>query len=181
MTTFVVQDLQQIVDRLQQAAAHAVHSASSTDFEQFERQLTTLDSRCRETQQAMWADDARVVIRHLEEGTPLTPADHDVIRAFLISDAEHYLQMENNYQDWISELDRLLHEITQRLASLDRNSVADVRGLIKDAIRLAPSIRNYLDEKNRIERCSQALESLDRKSRELLARILKDDLESTER
>ena len=89
--------------------------------------------------------------------------------------------MENNYQDWVHELDRLLGEIAKRMNAVDRNSVADLRGLMKDAMRLVPSIRNYLEERDRIDRCQHALESLDYRSRELLARILKDDLEHADR
>ncbi len=181
MTTVATDEIQQTVESLRETAAAALQGGSPVEFEQVERQLSRLDTELREMQQGMWADDARAVIRRLEKGEPLGPTDRDVIRAFLISDAERYLAMENNYQDWVAELDRLLGEIAKRMTMVDRNSVADLRGLLKDAMRLVPSIRNYLEERDRIDRCRHALESLDYRSRELLARILKDDLERVDR
>lgn len=181
MTTVDTNQLVQVVDSLRQSAAEAVAAGSADAFEQFERQLSQFDGACREVQQALWADEARTTIAHIENGDPLTPADHAVIRTFLISDAERYVAMENNYQDWTAELQRLLGEMTARAGRMDRESIADLRGVAKDAIRLVPSIRNYLDERQRIGRCSVALDTLDTDSRTLLARILREDLASPNR
>ncbi len=181
MSTIATNGLQPMIESLRNACSAAMQSASTVDFEQFERQLNQLDTACREVQQAMWAAEARTTIEHLESGGPLTPADQEVIRTFLISDAEHYLAMENNYSEWLREMQRLLNDLAARAGHVDRRSIAEIRGVIKDALRLAPSIRNYLEERHRIQRCTTALDSLDRRSRELLARILKDDLESCSR
>lgn len=178
MTTVDTNELVQAVDSLRQSGRVALADGSADAFEQFERQLNELDAACREIQQTMWADEARTTIKHLESGEPLTPADQAVIRTFVISDAERYVALENNYHDWTAELERLLGEIGSKAHGSDRECVADLRGLVKDAVRLVPNIRNYLEEHRRIERCSVAVDTLDSDSRALLARILKDDLAS---
>lgn len=173
--------LQEMTKRLQESASAAIGSDTGDAFGLFERQLSEFDAACREVQQSMWSDEAKVVIRRLEAGDPLTPSDLDVIRAFLISDAEQYLAMENSYQEWLAELRRLLESIASRACIFDRKSIAELRGVVKDAVRLVPDIRNYLEEHDRVNRCEAALKSLDADSRVLLARILKEDLQSSER
>lgn len=181
MMSVAANPLIEIVENLRNAVNADLDAGSSDGFELFEQDLNGLDAACREMQQKLWADEARTAVKHLERDEPLTPQDLDVIRVFLISDAERYVAMENNFLEWVNELKRLLGEIAKRLNTVDRDNIADVRGLLKDAVRLAPDIRNYLDEKKRIQQCKAALGSLDRQSREILAKVLKDDLATPSR
>ena len=48
--------------------------------------------------------------------------------------------------------------------------------MIKDAIRLVPDIRNYLDDLHRVEMFNQSLGALDDPTRATLARLLKEQL-----
>jgi hypothetical protein len=59
--------------------------------------------------------------------------------------------------------------------------VAELRGVLKDAIRLVPDIRNFLEEKRRIHKFETALETLDEPSRQMMAHILREQLESPKR
>jgi len=181
MTMVETDQLVETVQGLKEAARSALANESAEDFEAFERYLNEVDAYVRETQQSIWADDARATLRRLEKGDPLNAQDHDLIRAFLISDAQHYLAHENNYNDWIHELKRLVDDLGKRVNTVGRETIADLRGVLKDAIRLVPDIRNYLDEKRRVEKFEQALGSLDKPSRDMLVRILREQLRSPKR
>jgi exonuclease VII small subunit len=181
MFTQSTDELSDTVRHLHEASSSAIQRRSTTAFFEFERQLSELDAYVRELQQAMWYEPARVAIRHLTSGDPLTDGDLEVIRTLLVSDAERYLQRENNFEDWLRELDRLLNDIEQRVRTLDRVSIADLRGVIKDAVRVVPSIRNFLDERQRVERFDVAVKSLDEKSRKLLADVLREHMEDGRR
>ena len=181
MTTAQTNEMTEIVDGLKRAANDALHRESPDDFSFVEQQLNLLDARIREVQQSMWASEATTAANHLENGDPLTDADLAVIRAFLISDAERYVQHENNFNDWVNELNRLMDDVSRRLDGMNRDSIADVRGVMKDAVRLMPDIRNYLDEKRRIAQFETALQALDKTSREMMARILREQLANARR
>ena len=178
MTMTDTDQLVEAVQGLKEAAKSALAQGSVDDFEAFERYLNEVDAYVRETQQSLWADEARATLRRLEKGDPLHDQDTDLIRAFLISDAERYLKHENNYDDWLKELKRLVDDLCKRVNTVDRDTIADVRGVLKDAIRLVPDIRNYLDEKRRVEKFEQALGTLDTSSREMLVRVLREQLRS---
>ena len=181
MTTVDTCQLTNVVDTLQQSAASALSTESAAEFERFERQLSDLAGLVRELQQAMWANEAQATLRRLERGEPLTETDTEVIRTFLVSDAEHYLAVENDFPQWLEELRRLMDDIRRRVENLDRTTIGELRGVLKDAIRLVPDIRNYLDEQQRVERCNVALHTFDKTSRAALARVLTEQLRKSDR
>jgi hypothetical protein len=181
MSTVETNQLRDVATSLQEWANEAIRKASAEEFERFEKGLNDFEAACREVQQDLWADQAQAAIQRLRDGDPLGDADREVIRAFLVSDAEYYLKLENDFDNWIAELHRLLGDIASRIGNLNRDSVAELRGVLKDAIRLVPDIRNYLEERERVNRCKAAMEDLDSDSRKLLARILEQDLEDPNR
>lgn len=178
MPTAGTDQLTETIHSLRDAANTALANESADDFANFERYLSEVEAFVREVQQTMWGDDARATIRRLEKGEPLNDTDHDVIRAFLISDAQGYLAHENNYGDWLRELKRLIDDLETRVNMVDRDSIVDLRGVLRDAIRLVPDIRNYLTEKRRVEKFEQAVDTLDETSRDMLHRILAGKLRS---
>ncbi len=164
------------VEDLKQAACVAIDSQCPDEFERFEKQLARFEASLRETQQELWSAEAETALEHLEKNQPLTPADVEVIRVFLVSDAEHYLAVENNYNDWLDELRRLMDDMVGRAETPGREPLGELRGVVKDAIRLAPDIRNYLEERRRVEKFNLALHTADPTSRAALARVLKEQL-----
>ncbi len=181
MTMAGTDQLSDTIHSLRDAATTALANESADDFANFERYLSEVEGYVREVQQTMWADEARATIRRLEKGDPLDRTDHEVIQAFLISDARGYLANENNYPDWVHELNRLIDVLEKQVNTVDRDSITDLRGVLKDAIRLVPDIRNYLAEKRRVEQFERALATLDKTSRDLLHRVLTEQLRSPNR
>lgn len=181
MMTVETDQLVETIQSLKETASCALAHDSADDFEAFERHLNEIDAFVREVQQSLWTNEAQGAIRRLEKGDPLNEQDQELIRTFLISDAESYLKYENNYRDWLNELKRLVDELCKQVNTVDRDTIADLRGVLKDAIRLVPDIRNYLDEKRRLEKFEQAIGTLDKPSRDLLVRLLREQLRSPNR
>lgn len=181
MTTVATNELSEAIQELNEACTAAIAGNEVDAFANLETYISNVESYVRETQQALWASEARDAIERLQKREPLTATDKEVIRAFLVSDAEHYVAIENSFPDWIAELKRLTAELTKRAGAIDRESVAEMRGVLKDAIRLVPDIRNYLDEQRRVEKFEQSLQSLDKDARQMLLRLLKDLLRNSDR
>ncbi len=181
MTTVAADQLVETIQNLQDSASAALKTEDVKSFVAFESFVNEVEAYVREVQQSMWADQAKATIRNLEKGVPPTEVDKDLIRTFLVCDAERYLKHENNYGDWKSELQRLMKEVTKRAGMIDQHSIGDLRGILKDAIRLVPDIRNYLEEQERVEKLSSALNELDPPACAMLARLLKEQLHSADR
>lgn len=181
MSMTTADQLTDTIGNLKESAGAALGAPTVESFVELERHINEVDAYVREVQQSMWASQAKAAIRSLERGEPLTEADKEVIRAFIVSDAERYVAQENNFGDWQRELGRLMDELNRRANGVDRSSIADLRGVLNDAIRLVPDIRNYLEEQRRVEKFEAALDDPDKPSREMFARLLTEQLRSTNR
>lgn len=174
-------ELSDTIHDLRSAADSALSNRTADGFATLERFVREVEAYTRELQQSMWGDEARTAIKHLKSGEPLTPQDNDVIRAFMISDAQGYLDNENDFDNWTDELRRLMTELETRANTMDRESIAGFRGVLKDAMRLVPDIRNYFAEKLRVEKFETALRTLDQASRKMLAQVMTEQLRSANR
>ncbi|MGD2108124.1 MAG: hypothetical protein PVI86_01905 [Phycisphaerae bacterium] len=181
MPVAAIDELTQTIQDLKQASDTALSQENAEAFSDFEKFVNEVEAYVREVQQSMWADQAKRAIKALEKGDALSGEDRDVIRTFLVSDAERYVHHENNYGDWKRELQRLMDDLVSRANVVDRDSIGDMRGVLKDAIRLVPDIRNYLEERQRVDKFQQALNTLDQQSKDMLARLMKEQLKSAKR
>jgi hypothetical protein len=169
------------IDTVRRLAEEAAASRACEDFETLERHLNRFEANVREAFQALIADHARAAIKRLRSSDPLTPTDHDVIRAFLISDAQAYLKHENDFENWLRELARLTGQIADFAHADTPDALSNLRGIVLDAIRLVPDIRNYLDQQRRVERFERALLEMDATSRKLLAELMSEQVETRDR
>lgn len=181
MTTITTDQLTETIHSLKDSAAGALKQQTLEQFEALESYVAEVDVYVREVQQGLWANEARGTIKKLEKGEALDACDLDLLRVFLVSDAERYLAVENNYADWIAELRRIMEDLVRRAETVDRHTIADLRGVLKDAMRLIPDIRNFLDEKQRVTKFEQAINNLNEGSRKMLIKLLSDQLASSKR
>jgi hypothetical protein len=153
------------------------------EFSTFERALEQLEVFLRETVQAHCADAALAALGHIENGKTLTKSDRRVIEQLLVADAKAYIEVEDNFRDWVDELRRLLADMDARSREVEPSvdQLQELRGLTRDAMRLVPSIRNYLDEQTRIDKFDASLESMDTQARQVLARLIRDQINRPDR
>ena len=180
-TTTSTDQLCDTIQSLKESAEGAIKQQTLEQFEALESFVAEVEVYVREVQQGLWANEARDTIAKLEKNEALEAYDLDLLRVFLISDAEHYLAVENNYADWLAELRRLMDDLARRAATADRHTIADLRGVLKDAMRLVPDIRNFLDEKRRVTKFENAITNLDASSRKMLVKLLSEQLASSKR
>lgn len=181
MTTMSTDQLSDTIQRLKESADGAITQPTLVQFEAFETYVAQVESYVREVQQSMWSEEALQTIHKLEKNEPLETCDLDLLRVFLISDAQRYLALENNFTDWTNELSRLMEDLVRRVGTVDRHTIADLRGVLKDAMRLVPDIRNFLDEKQRVAKFENALNDFDATSRKMLIKLLSEQLASMKR
>ena len=74
-----------------------------------------------------------------------------------------------------------MDDLVRRADTVDRGTISDMRGVLKDAVRLVPDIRNYLEEKERVAKFEGALNTLDDQSRKMLVKLMTEQLTSAKR
>jgi hypothetical protein len=151
------------------------------EFSQLEMALVKIKQQVRERIQSLTAGDIKAIIGKLESSQPLSAAEQNYVRMWLVGDAEGYLRMENNLKDWLKEFKRLLGA----LADFEKKEesipgLVNLHGLLEDAVRVTGSLAHFLEDKERIARFEKAIKSLDSADSKLIAQILQSKLASPE-
>jgi hypothetical protein len=118
----------------------------------------------------------------LQNDKQLVAEELELIKLWIIGDAESYIKMENNFQDWIEEFKRLemvLIQYENKDCSIP--DLFEIHGILEDAIRISYDIANYLEKKERIEKFLPKLSdtnTLSDKDRDILVSVLTGKLKS---
>jgi hypothetical protein len=153
--------------------------------ESFGYVATALVKSKNEIRQAIELATAEVVaaiIGKLENNQPLNEAEKQTVKLWVVGDAEGYVKMENNFQDWLAEYRRLLDTIADwegKTGSVQE--LVEVHGVLEDAIKVADAVAHYLEDRERVARFENAINSLNAEDNKFIAGMLKSMLDSPDR
>jgi hypothetical protein len=163
-----------------QTMANARHAMTDGAFQQAASMVSDAKSVVREEMQRKTSSAITTIVGKLQTGEPIETGEIALIKAWIVGDAEGYVEMENNLQDWLSEYDRLEHSLA-RYEGKDCSSeeLLALHGILEDATRISYDIANFLEKQERMKRLDSALaDGLDDTEREVLARVLTEKLQS---
>jgi hypothetical protein len=159
----------------------AASSPSSDQFSQAGMALVQARDQIREALQEQTAAAMQPIIRKLEHYQPLSLEEKDLVKLWIVGDAEGYTEKENDYQEWLEEFKRLGEVIGARATlPVSLPEMLDFYGSLEDAVRVAADLQFFLEEKERAARFEQAIQNLSKDDAELLAGILQEKLNSPE-
>jgi hypothetical protein len=133
----------------------------------------------REAIEQATAEAVAAIIPKLENNEPLDAAEKEVIKLWVVGDAEGYVKMENNFQDWLQEYRRLTDAVADwegKTGSVEE--LVEAHGLLEDAIKVASALSHYLDDKERVTRFENAINQMNAEDCKTIAGILKGMLAS---
>jgi len=164
-----------------EAMGQALGTPNDGRFHQTGGLLGEEKARVRELLQMKTAPQVATVINKLKFDQPITREDVDLIRVWVVGDAEGYIEMENSFESWVTEYARL-REALGRYVDHECSvpELLQLQGLIEDTVRVSFDIANYLEKKERIENFDQTTRDLDKLNRPVLAAVLSRKLESDE-
>jgi hypothetical protein len=166
-------------------AIEAAHAAARQDdvgsFQSLTPRLTALAGSLRETYQTSVATPILKVIEKLTSDAALTSDDIALVESFMIGDAEAYTRVENDFQNWIGELARLVKSLSDKTERLQGPAILDAMGEVQDAQRVLGDVCNYLEQQERVARYKRTTsKALDSGSRAMLVEILRRQLASAD-
>ena len=163
--------------------ADAQESMTDGAFQRAGSVLNKCKNIVREEFQRETSAQIKAVIRKLSGQEPISDQDMGLIKLWIVGDAEGYTKMENDFQDWLDEYERLrttLNDYENKECTAE--DLLKRHGILQDATRVNYDIANFLEQKDRIQKFDSATTgSLDKDGREFLARILSDKLNSPDR
>ncbi len=157
----------------------ARESETSEDFSRVSLLLNDGLNKIRERIQDITSDDMKDILKKMGKGAALTMKEIECVKLWIIGDAESYIEMENNFDDWVKEFDRLQYDLSSyETRDLSLDELGKAHGVLEDAARVGADIANYLDKKERVEKFSQATLNPSALDTEVLQKILKLKLHS---
>lgn len=137
-------------------------------------ELSAFEGQMREYIQQTTSDKVDQIVQKLEQNAPLTQDDLEYIKLWVVGDADYYVKMENNYNDWVQELDRLMKEYqSMKKDEMDFQEAAKLRAMLLDGVRVLGDIVFFLKQKERLRNFTSSVEEIDPQERDLLIRLLK--------
>ena len=150
-------------------------------FNKVTAQLVSLGDYLREQMQAETSEKISTIINKLKSNGEITDSDLMLIRLWIVGDAASYVQMENNYQEWLVELNRLFGVIEDlKLKDLSLENIYKLQGTVRDAIRVIGDIVFFKQQQDRITKYKNASKDLNPANKLVLAKILTKQLQSEE-
>ena len=164
----------EIVDKIVSELAHVREMSDASLYMELEGSLAGVDSDLRESIQAVTRKAMWKIIVKLRGTDEISEPELELIRIWVVGEADAYVQEEHHYKDWLTDLDRLEGAIDQlRDAPIGVESLEELRGLLTDARANARSLGNYLNYRERAQHFEQTVnEGLDSEDRNTLADIL---------
>jgi hypothetical protein len=162
--------------------ANAREKMSDGAFRQAGSALSDAKNLVREEAQDITSSAIEQIIDKLRSSDPISTDEIALIKVWIVGDAVGYTKMENNFQDWISEYERLQNSLaTYENRECSSEDLLKLHGILEDATRVSYDIANFLEKKERIEKFESAVgDGLDEGERGILVRTLTGKLQSPE-
>lgn len=171
--------IQETIAKIKSQYESATNNPSTTQYWNLSSTLDELEGGLREHMQATTKDQITQIINSLETSQNLSPDDVELIKLWLVGDADYYLQMENNYNDWLVELKRLIGEYEKiDEENLDITKASKLRAEALDGVRVLGDIVFFLKQKERVKNFESSVEEIDPQERRFIIDILKGKIKS---
>ena len=167
---------------MSQAMKQAQADNTSESFGYVATELVKSKNDIRQAIEQATAAEVAAIIGKLENNQPLTQAEKAMVKLWVVGDAEGYVKMENNFQDWMQEYRRIMDDIAAwegKTGSIQE--LVKVHGVLEDAIKVAAAVAHYLEDRERVARCETALSNLTAEDNKFIAGMLKSMLTSPKR
>ena len=175
---------EQIVEKLNEIISQKQTVDENTEegyFNKVTAPLVSLGDYLREQMQADTSEKISMIINKLKSDEEITESDLMLIRLWIVGDASSYVQMENDYQKWLEELNRLFNVIEElKGQDLSLENMYKLQGTARDAIRVIGDIVFFKQQQERINKFENASKNLNSGNKLVLSKILKQKLESAE-
>ena len=160
--------------------ANAAEKMSEGAFQQAGSMLSQAKNSVREEAQRKSSPTIKKILNKLQSAENLSAGEVALVKAWIVGDASEYTKMENNFQEWMSEYERL----KKTLAGYENKDCSfeellTLHGILEDATRVSYDIAHFLENKERIQKFESAVgDGIDAHERDVLINILIGKLQS---
>ncbi len=167
-------NMESIISRIKAEYITAKENMTTSDYWKLSTTLSEAEEGLREYIQEITSDQITLIINKLQGKDTLSKEDLDFIKLWIVQDADSYAKLENNFNDWVAEIDRLMGEYSKFVESdMNYEEASRLRSMLLDGIRVLGDIVFFLKQKDRVKNFTEATGQLNEEERDLLIRLLR--------
>jgi hypothetical protein len=153
--------MQLLLQGIYQSMKSVSGSSSLDDLTRVSSELVQIRDKVREELQTSTNEDITRILNKLEKQELLTPEERNLVGFWLVGDAQGYIKMEDDFNEWQEEFRRLSGVLESYMGqSPSPQTLVEAHGVLEDAIRVAADISFFLEKKERVERFNAAINNL---------------------
>lgn len=174
-------DFKELSQRIERSFNDAIKAGDASSYQRLGAIFSDADIQLREYIQEITKNEINRIIQKLETGKEIGVEELRFIKLWIVGDADYYIKLENNFNDWLLEIKRIVNETTKiKESEPDFETASHLRAILEDGKRVIHDIAFYLEKKERIANFEESTLELDREERDLLIKLLKNKLVSKE-
>ena len=169
----MMQNFKEQIEKLKTEYEVAINNFTASGCWRLSTVMQEFEGSLREHIQEQTRDEIVQVVAKLRSKQPLDQKEIDYIKLWIVGDAEYYVKLENNVQDWIKEIKRIVGVVV----AVDHNEVdfeasSKLRAQLLDGMRVLGDIMFFLKQKERIQNFTESTQEIDDQERDLLIMLL---------
>jgi|GEM_PF-4334093 len=170
-------NVKQIIDITTEKYAQVSARATEDGLQVLFNALSNLNDSSSASWIKLSAPALETITLKLENGVALSPEDAALVKTAVVGDAQHYLQVEKDYDRWLAELGEQMGKIKSfSREGLSAAELQQLNGLVTDTLNLIVSIQKVASAKERIARFEKATTNMDRQGMTILRNLLKEQV-----
>lgn len=174
-------DFKELNTRIERSFNDATKANDASSYQALAAIFSDTEVQLREHIQDITKGEINRIIQKLEKGGEISPEEIKFIKLWIVGDADYYIKLENNFNDWLSELKRIIGVINNlKESNPDFETASHLRAILEDGKRVICDIAFYLEQKERIANFEESTLELDKEEKDLLVKLLKNKLASKE-
>jgi hypothetical protein len=174
-------DFKELSQRIERSFNDATKAGDASSYQRLGAIFSDAEIQLREYIQEITKNEINRITQKLERGGEISTEELKFIKLWIVGDAEYYVKMENNFNDWLLEIKRIVNESTKiKESEPDFETVSHLRAILEDGKRVIYDIAFYLEKKERIANFEESTLEIDSEERDLLIKLLRNKLTSKE-
>ncbi len=139
--------------------------------------LERINKELRGYTQKLTLPEMKEVLEKIKEEEPLSEGDLKNLKSWIVGDAQHYIDLETNFDSWNDELTN----ITAKMKELwtenpDTDRITQLRTLTQDAAKMVANIAFYLKQQASVTRFNAAIQDIGETERMILMSLLQQKI-----
>ncbi len=170
---------EELVSKLNNDGQEAVLKDDENKYVRLSQIVDAISDSLREYAQEITAEHLQKLSDKLKSESSLSSEDLQLLRMWIVGDAENYINTENSVPEWKKELQRVMREILHFTNdSMPVEDIFKLQALLRDADRVIDDLAFYAAQKDRVAKFDVAVQNLSGEDREFLTALLTTKLKS---